>query len=119
MKSRSLLVALLVVSAVVRAQVPGATQNRVLLPNGWWLSPAGEQIRLGDFPLNGSLSDDERYLAVTHSGQSKAQVMLKERQFAEPQHPASAKRSYRGNEEGGPDAASVCGAKRLRPGFDR
>ena len=48
----------------------------MLLPNGWWLSPAGEQVRLGDFPTNAALSDDESFLAVLHSGQSKAQVML-------------------------------------------
>ena len=76
MTLRSLLAALLLVSTIVSAQMPGATENRVLLPTGWWLSPAGEQVRLGDFPLNGALSHDERYLAVTHSGHSKAQVML-------------------------------------------
>ena len=48
----------------------------MLLPNGWWLSPAGEQIRLGDFPMNAALSEDERYLAVSHSGQSKAEIWL-------------------------------------------
>jgi len=76
MKHRSLFACLVVLVTLVQAQVPGVKQNRVLLPNGWWLSPAGEQIRLGDFPLNAALSEDGRYLAVTHSGQSKAQVML-------------------------------------------
>jgi len=76
MKLRSLFAALVVAATLVHAQIPGVKQSRVLLPNGWWLSPAGEQIRLGDFPMNAALSDDQRYLAVTHSGQSKAQVML-------------------------------------------
>ncbi|MCX6144999.1 MAG: hypothetical protein NTZ35_17480, partial [Ignavibacteriales bacterium] len=58
------------------AQIPGDVDNRVLLPNGWWLSPVGEQIRLGDFPMNAALTDDEMYLAILHGGQSKAQVML-------------------------------------------
>lgn len=58
------------------AQTPGPQGDRTLLPNGWWLSPAGEQIRLGDFPTNAALSEDGSYLAVLHSGQSKAQVML-------------------------------------------
>jgi len=58
------------------SQIPGEQDNRMLLPNGWWLSPAGEQIRLGDFPMNGALSKDERYLAVSHSGQSKAEIWL-------------------------------------------
>jgi YVTN family beta-propeller protein len=60
----------------VYAQLPGDSDNRVLLPNGWWLSPVGEQIPLGDFPMNAALTDDEAYLAVLHGGQSKAQVML-------------------------------------------
>ena len=76
MKHRSLLTGLVLLVTLAHAQVPGVKQNRVLLPNGWWLSPAGEQLRLGDFPMNAALSDDGRYLAVTHSGQSKAQVML-------------------------------------------
>lgn len=58
------------------AQIPGAKGDRYLLPNGWWLSPAGEQIRLGDFPTNGALSDDQAYLAVAQSGQSKAELLL-------------------------------------------
>jgi YVTN family beta-propeller protein len=76
MKHRFLLACLAVVATFARAQIPGVTQSRVLLPNGWWLSPAGEQIRLGDFPMNAAVSSNERYLAVTHSGQSKAQLML-------------------------------------------
>jgi YVTN family beta-propeller protein len=76
MRSLSLIPIILASSILVRAQIPGETNNRVLLPNGWWLSPAGEQIRLGDFPLNAALSEDERYLAITHSGQSKAELML-------------------------------------------
>jgi YVTN family beta-propeller protein len=76
MKHRSFLSGLLLLATLAHAQVPGVRQNRVLLPNGWWLSPAGEQVRLGDFPMNAALSDDGRYLAVTHSGQSKAQLMM-------------------------------------------
>ena len=52
---------------------PASKDHRMLLPNGWWLSPAGEQIRLGDFPMNAALSQDERYLAVSHSGESRAE----------------------------------------------
>jgi YVTN family beta-propeller protein len=63
------------------AQIPGPKDNRVLLPNGWWLSPAGDQIELGDFPMNAALyegkkPDDQRYLAVLDGGQSGADVRL-------------------------------------------
>jgi len=61
---------------VLTAQVPGTQGDRYLLPNGWWLSPVGEQIRLGDFPVNGALSEDESYLAVAQAGQSKAELLL-------------------------------------------
>ena len=58
------------------AQVPGPGNNRVLLPNGWSLSPYGEQADLGDFPMNGALTEDQQLLAVTHSGYSKPELML-------------------------------------------
>ncbi|MFH0989157.1 MAG: alkaline phosphatase family protein [bacterium] len=58
------------------AQLPGPKENRMLLPNGWWLSPAGEQLPLGDFPMNAALHESQRYLAVTQSGQSKAELLL-------------------------------------------
>jgi len=76
MRTLSVLLAELLFVFCLTAQVPGDIGTRVLLPNGWWLSPAGEQIRLGDFPMNAALSEDETYLAVTHGGQSKAQLML-------------------------------------------
>ena len=76
MRTLSVLLAELLFVFCLTAQVPGDIGTRILLPNGWWLSPAGEQIRLGDFPMNAALSEDEAYLAVTHGGQSKAQIML-------------------------------------------
>lgn len=42
--------------------------GRVLLPNGWKLSPAGRQVAVGDFPLGLAVSPDGRFAAVTHSG---------------------------------------------------
>ncbi len=63
-------------SSIALAQLPGKEDGRVLLPNGWWLSPAGTSIDLGDLPLNAALSPDQRYLAVTHGGMSKPELML-------------------------------------------
>src|SRR5262252_3203254 len=49
--------------------VPGPADNgRVRLPNGWYLSPAGEQVKVGDLPLGLAISPDGRTAAVTHSG---------------------------------------------------
>ncbi|OYV86688.1 MAG: hypothetical protein B7Z63_03595, partial [Ignavibacteriae bacterium 37-53-5] len=58
------------------AQLPGPKGMRVLLPNGWWLSPAGASIKLGDLPLNAAVSPDQRYLAITPGGFSNPGVRL-------------------------------------------
>ena len=48
---------------------PGQTSDgRVRLPNGWFLSPAGKQVKVGDFPLGLAISPDGRLAAITHSG---------------------------------------------------
>src|SRR5262245_16189076 len=50
-------------------ELPGpAGSGRVRLPNGWYLSPAGRQVGVGDLPLGLAVSPDERVAAVTHSG---------------------------------------------------
>ncbi|MGD0038474.1 MAG: alkaline phosphatase family protein [Bacteroidota bacterium] len=76
MKIHFLSILTFAVVVTLHSQIPGEKDNRVLLPNGWWLSPAGEQIRLGDFPMNAALSEDEKCLAISHSGQSKAEIWL-------------------------------------------
>ena len=76
MKIQFLSIFIFVIVFTLHAQIPGEKDNRMLLPNGWWLSPAGEQIRLGDFPMNAALSEDEKYLAVSHSGYSMAEIWL-------------------------------------------
>ncbi|MHA4808276.1 bifunctional YncE family protein/alkaline phosphatase family protein [Flavitalea flava] len=49
--------------------------NRITLPNGWSLSPAGHSLTLGDLPLNMALSS-KNYLAVTNNGQSVQTLQL-------------------------------------------
>ena len=62
----------------LQAQVPGKslTANKVLLPNGWSLSPVGRSIPLGDLPLNIQLSPSNRLLAVTNNGESNQIIQL-------------------------------------------
>lgn len=50
--------------------------QRVTLPNGWSLTPAGQSFPLGDFPMNMAVSHDQRRLAITNNGQSTQQVFL-------------------------------------------
>ena len=51
-------------------------QNRVMLPNGWQLTPAGKYLPLGDLPLNMALSPDGRWLAVTNNGYGRQSIKL-------------------------------------------
>lgn len=49
--------------------LPGRmSDNRVLLPNGWMLSPAGTSLQVGELPLNMDVTPDGRFLVVTNNG---------------------------------------------------
>jgi YVTN family beta-propeller protein len=50
--------------------------NRVLLPNGWKLTPVGKQLPLGDLPLNIALSPSKKLAAITNNGQSYQTIQL-------------------------------------------
>ncbi len=50
--------------------------NKVLLSNGWKLSPAGEQIPVGDLPLNMVISPDGKYAVLTNNGAGKQSVQV-------------------------------------------
>jgi DNA-binding beta-propeller fold protein YncE/phospholipase C len=61
----------------VGIQVPGKTgQNKVLLSNGWKLSPAGNQIPVGDLPLNMIVSPDSKYAILTNNGAGKQSIQV-------------------------------------------
>jgi YVTN family beta-propeller protein len=36
--------------------------------NGWHLTPAGKQVKLGNFPMGGALTPDRKYLVVSNAG---------------------------------------------------
>ncbi len=51
--------------------------RRVLLPNGWSVSPAGSLIPLKeDLPLNMAVSPSGKYVAVTNNGDGKQSITL-------------------------------------------
>ena len=54
--------------AAQRANFPGQTAAGFLLPNGWRVTPAGEQVVLTDLPLNIVTSADSKYAFVATSG---------------------------------------------------
>jgi YVTN family beta-propeller protein len=51
-------------------------KKKVLLPNGWTLTPVGKNLQLGDLPLNIAVSSSHRLLAVTNNGQSTQTLQL-------------------------------------------
>jgi len=55
--------------AVTDFSVPGPTHDgAVLLPNQWYLRPAGKQLALGDFPVNIAMHPGGKFAAILHSG---------------------------------------------------
>jgi YVTN family beta-propeller protein len=64
----NLLVQAQVKKPAAQRQLPGKTAQGTLLPNGWTLTPEGQQIPMSDLPLNMVLSKDGRYLLVTTNG---------------------------------------------------
>ena len=44
--------------------------HRIMLPNGWALTPVGQSIKLGDLPLNIHVSPSGKLMAVSNNGQS-------------------------------------------------
>ena len=43
-------------------------KKKVMLRNGWSLSPADRSLPLGDLPLNIAVSSSEKLVAVTNNG---------------------------------------------------
>ncbi len=57
--------------------LPGLQSNgQTLLPNGWSLRPAGQQIDLGDFPSRMELSPDGKFAAILHSGWGTHEIRI-------------------------------------------
>jgi YVTN family beta-propeller protein len=49
-------------------QIPNKNDNYTLLPNGWKLTPAGENIGIGELPMNLVFTKDERFAITSNSG---------------------------------------------------
>jgi hypothetical protein len=50
-------------------ELPGKrTDGSMLLPNRWSLRPVGQQVPLGDFPVNIVVHPSGRFAAVVHCG---------------------------------------------------
>ncbi|QKG52261.1 bifunctional YncE family protein/alkaline phosphatase family protein [Hymenobacter sp. BRD67] len=78
MKRVLFLAALALLTGVAQAQRPtnDPQARKILLPNGWSLTPAGTALSLGDLPLNMQLAPGGKMLAVTNNGQGKQKLQL-------------------------------------------
>ena len=72
MSYRNIFPLLFFIVATATAQSP----QKLTLPNGWSLSPAGRSLPLGDLPLNMVVSSSQKYLAVTNNGQGRQSLQL-------------------------------------------
>ena len=86
MKIKALFLSLIVLSLLGLLSCNKPSQNtlslgrygqvqKLLLPNGWSLTPVGAQLELGDLPLNMLLSSDKSRAIVSNNGQSKHSLM--------------------------------------------
>src|SRR2546430_886784 len=76
---RLLLTSLLAAGVVVAraGDLPGQRPDgSVLLPNQWSLRPVGQQIAVGDFPVNIALHPGGKYAAVLHCGHGQHEVVI-------------------------------------------
>ena len=72
----SLFLVLLSISAIAQDKSSTSKLDKVLLPNGWSLSPVGRALPLGDLPLNIQISPSKKLMAVSNNGQSKHSIQL-------------------------------------------
>ncbi|WP_433744461.1 beta-propeller fold lactonase family protein [Falsibacillus pallidus] len=58
-------------------EVAGPTSTVAgITPHDWNLTPAGQQLTLGDFPMGGAVSPDGRYLVVSNDGQGEQSLQV-------------------------------------------
>jgi YVTN family beta-propeller protein len=88
---------LLLATDSVAQTIPGSSKSgKVLLPNGWSLSPAGRSLSLGDLPLNIQISASQKLMAVTNNGQSKQSIQLIDPQSEKILHDQPIKKAWYG-----------------------
>ena len=59
-----------------KAQFPGETAEGFLLPNGWRVTPVGDQVPLTDLPFNIVVTPDSQRAIVTTNGYNAHEISL-------------------------------------------
>jgi YVTN family beta-propeller protein len=76
---RSPLTSLSTTSTNKHGTLPGPkSDGSILLPNQWSIHPVGEQVTLGDFPVNIAVHPGGRFAAILHSGYSEHEIIVLE-----------------------------------------
>lgn len=79
MKNIFLIIFAIILSQGVSGQnkiIAELENHKIGLPNGWTLTPVGNQVVLGDLPLNLVISHNKKWAAVTNNGQSTQTIDL-------------------------------------------
>ena len=56
--------------------LPGKFEDYTLLPNGWKLTPVGDQISIGELPLNLIITKDDKYALTSNSGTKENSISV-------------------------------------------
>ncbi len=73
---KHVLIIFLFISTLFSQSLKEIDSHRILLPNGWSVTPIGKSLPLGDLPLNVAVSPSQKYLAVANNGQSVQTIQL-------------------------------------------
>lgn len=85
MKRKKVLVAVSLATVILGSTTGYAAYTNLVGPkengtavtsHGWTLTPSGDQITLGDFPMGGAISPDHRYLIVSNDGQGEQSLQV-------------------------------------------
>ena len=122
MRSRSFLLAVAVVIlcaagslAEDKPRFPGPGERGFLLPNGWTITPAGEQVVLTDLPLNIMPLADNRHALVATSGYNAHELSLIDLEKGQSRQHATVQQSWFGLAvNAGARQALVVGRRRRR-----
>jgi YVTN family beta-propeller protein len=79
-----------------KPQFPGQKEQGYLLPNGWTVSPAGEQVILKDLPLNIVPLADSRHALVATSGYNAHELTLVDLQTKQVRQTETVRQSWFG-----------------------
>ena len=102
-----------------KAKFPGPDDGGFLLPNGWRVTPVGDQVLLTDLPLNIVVTPDGKHALVTTNGYNAHEISLIDLATKQRIDKATVPQSWFGVAECEAAAAVVVGGRRIVVEFIR